>query len=144
ALAYLQVTALGRAGEPELRTVFYFSAGTVTVGAGATLILHASGIGSWHPHEGHGLALLVGVGLLATAAQLLLTRAYAYGKPLVNASLQYLGIVYAAGFGVLLFGDHLTLGGIAGIVCIIIAGLAATLLRTRATPIDTQHSVNES
>ena len=32
ALAYLQVSALGRAGEPETRTVFYFSLGTTLVG----------------------------------------------------------------------------------------------------------------
>lgn len=32
ALAYLQVTALGKAGEPEKeRTVFYFSVGTTVV-----------------------------------------------------------------------------------------------------------------
>ena len=33
ALAYLQVTALGRAGEPELRVVFYFSCGGALAGA---------------------------------------------------------------------------------------------------------------
>jgi S-adenosylmethionine uptake transporter len=33
ALAYMQVTALGKAGEPEERTVFYFSVGTALVGA---------------------------------------------------------------------------------------------------------------
>src|SRR5450830_1724352 len=32
ALAYLQVTALGKAGEPEGRTVFYFSVGTTLAG----------------------------------------------------------------------------------------------------------------
>jgi drug/metabolite transporter (DMT)-like permease len=33
AMAYLQVTALGRAGEPELRVVFYFSFGGMLAGA---------------------------------------------------------------------------------------------------------------
>ncbi len=33
AMAYMQVTALGKAGEPETRTVFYFSLGTIAVGA---------------------------------------------------------------------------------------------------------------
>ena len=32
ALAYLQVTALGKVGEPESRTVFYFSVGTTVAG----------------------------------------------------------------------------------------------------------------
>ena len=33
AMAYLQVTALGRAGEPEYRVVFYFSIGGMAAGA---------------------------------------------------------------------------------------------------------------
>ena len=33
AMAYLQVTALGRAGEPEVRIVFYFSLGGLLAGA---------------------------------------------------------------------------------------------------------------
>ena len=33
ATAYLQVTALGRIGEPEYRIVFYFSLGGVAAGA---------------------------------------------------------------------------------------------------------------
>jgi len=84
------------------------------------------------------------VGLLATTAQWLMTRAYGRGKTLVNASLQYLGIVFSALYGVLLFKDALGASALLGIALIIAAGLAATLLRTRSTPIDSQHSVSES
>src|SRR6185436_11595663 len=90
AMAYLQVTSLGRAGEPEFRIVFYFSMGGVVAGALTTIVSH----GGWHDHTWTGAALLLAVGVLATAAQLLMTRAYGTGKPLVNASLQYLGIVF--------------------------------------------------
>ncbi|RZI94102.1 MAG: EamA family transporter, partial [Rubrivivax sp.] len=38
AMAYLQVTALGRAGEPELRVVFYFSVGGCLAGAVITAV----------------------------------------------------------------------------------------------------------
>jgi drug/metabolite transporter (DMT)-like permease len=55
-----------------------------------------------------GVALLLAVGVLATTAQVMMTRAYAIGKPLVNASLQYLGIAFSFGYGVLLFNDALT------------------------------------
>ena len=44
AIAYLQVTALGRAGEPENRIVFYFSLGGVAAGRAAHAVdrrLHA-------------------------------------------------------------------------------------------------------
>ena len=140
AMAYLQVTSLGRAGEPEYRIVFYFSMGGVVAGALTTIASH----GGWHRHTWTGAALLLAVGVLATAAQLLMTRAYGTGKPLVNASLQYLGIVFSALYGVLLFGDRLGLASWIGILLIVGAGLGATLLRARNTPKDAQHSVQES
>lgn len=128
ATAYLQVTALGRAGEPEYRTVFYFSLGGMA--AGGVLALAMGGL---QTHTLKGAALLVAVGLLATTAQLLMTRAYATGRTLVNASLQYLGIAFAFGYGVLLFDDPVTWMALAGMVLIVGAGVAATLLRTKVT-----------
>jgi drug/metabolite transporter (DMT)-like permease len=125
ALAYLQVTALGRAGEPEERIVFYFSLGGLMVGALWMAINGASA------HTPRGLALLLAIGLLATLAQIMMTRAYRIGRTLVNACLQYLGIVFAFVFGVLLFNDPVTAFALAGMMLIVGAGLAATLLRTR-------------
>jgi S-adenosylmethionine uptake transporter len=128
ATAYLQVGALGRAGEPEGRIVFYFSAGGVVAGA---LI---SCITGWHALDWPGLGLLLSVGVLATVAQLMLTRAYATGRPLVNASLQYLGIAFSFLYGVWLFGDRITWMAVAGMLMIVAAGVRATLLRARAVP----------
>ena len=130
AMAYLQVTALGRAGEPELRVVFYFSMGGAVAGAGITAIAE----GGLHDHTLKGAALLLAVGLLATTAQVLMTRAYAIGRPLVNACLQYLGIVFSFAYGMLLFKDPLTLSATVGMLFIIAAGLAATLLRSKVAP----------
>ena len=138
ATAYLQVTALGRAGEPEYRIVFYFSIGGVCAGA---LSLLWSGL---HGHTWRGAALLLGVGLLATAAQLLMTRAYATGRTLVNASLQYLGIAFSFAYGVLLFDDRVTWMALAGMGLIVVAGLCATLLRSHTTPPDTVNAPLES
>ncbi len=132
ALAYLQVTALGRAGEPEERIVFYFSVGGLAAGALWMLVRGAS------VHTPRGLMLLLAIGLLATVAQMMMTRAYRIGRTLANASLQYLGIVFAFVFGVLLFDDVVTLSAVTGMVLIVGAGLYATLLRARrqepATP----------
>ncbi len=127
ALAYLQVTALGRAGEPEERIVFYFSIGGLAAGALWMLVRGAS------EHTPRGLALLLAIGLLATVAQMMMTRAYRIGRTLANASLQYLGIVFSFVFGVLLFDDAVTLSAVAGMVLIVGAGLYATLLRVRDT-----------
>lgn len=126
ALAYLQVTSLGRLGEPGYRIVFYFSLGGVVAGLGIALLG-----GGLRPLSATGAALLLAIGLLATTAQLMLTRAYAIGGTLANAALQYTGIVFAFVYGALLFGEHITPMALAGIVLIAAAGLAATLLRAR-------------
>ena len=124
ALAYLQVATLGRAGEPELRVVFYFSIGGLVAGVAMSLLQ------GWHAHHTLvGFALLAATGVFATAAQVLMTRAYAIGKPLSNASLQYLGIAFSFVFGIGLFHDPLTWMAVGGMVLIVGAGLAAARLR---------------
>ncbi|MDH5338160.1 MAG: DMT family transporter [Rubrivivax sp.] len=126
ALAYLQVTALGRTGEPGYRIVFYFSAlGSV---AGFAIAL-AAGL---HGHSWRGASLLLAVGLLATTAQLMMTRAYAVGRTLSNAALQYTGIGFATAYGALWFDERLTPTALAGVGLIAAAGLSANLLRQRA------------
>jgi drug/metabolite transporter (DMT)-like permease len=122
ALAYLQVTTLGRRGEPETRIVFYFALGGVLAGAVSMLWTGFS------RHSGYGAALLLAVGLLATAAQLMITRAFAIGSTLANAGLQYSGILFAVFYGVLLFDEHLSWMAIAGMLLIVAAGLASTVL----------------
>jgi len=137
AMAYLQVSALGRVGEPEERVVFYFSLAGVVAGAGVAAIS-----GGLSVHTPRGLALLLGIGVSATAAQWMMTRAYAIGTALSNAALQYLGIVFAFVMGVWLFNDPVTAMALAGMALIIAAGLAATLLRSRAQRPD--HSPNDT
>ena len=126
ATAYLSVTALGRVGEPEYRIVFYFSVGGIAAGA---LTLLWTGM---HAHTWHGAGLLLAVGVLATAAQFMMTRAYATGRTLVNASLQYLGIAWSFGYGVVLFDDHVTAMALSGMLLIVVAGIAATRLSSRS------------
>jgi len=124
ALAYLQVTTLGRVGEPEIRVVFYFSIGGFVTGLAISLLQ------GWHAHHTlTGFLLLIATGATATTAQVLMTRAYAIGKPLSNASLQYLGIVFSFVYGIVLFRDPLTWPAVGGMVLIVGAGLAASRLR---------------
>jgi drug/metabolite transporter (DMT)-like permease len=123
ALSYLQVAALGRAGEPDTRIVFYFSVAGVLGGAAL------SAAGRWHALAWPGLGWLLAVGVLSTVAQLLLTRAYALGPALVTASLQYLGIAFSFLYGVALFGDAIGWHGLLGIILIVAAGIVATRMR---------------
>ena len=135
AMAYLQVTALGRAGEPAYRIVFYFSLGGVAAGA-----LAAPLTGGLHAHTAPGVALLLAVGILATLAQAAITRAYGTGTTLVVASLQYTGIAWSFLFGVLWFDDPVTPLAIAGTALIAGAGIAATRLRGTGPAADAAHS----
>ena len=128
ALAYLQVAALSRAGEPESRTVFYFSLGAALAGFVGMLF---SGFSAWHWPSA---LWLLPIGLLAVLGQLCMTRAYAQGATMVVANLQYAGIVFAALFSITLFGDRLPLIGWLGMGLIVASGVAATALRARAVP----------
>lgn len=53
---------------------------------------------------------------------------------MIVANLQYCGIIFAALFGQLLFGDRIQLIGWAGMATIIASGIVATFLRARALP----------
>jgi len=128
AAGYLQVAALGRAGEPESRIVFYFSVGGIVGGAAL------SNLTGWHAHTWSSAGLLLAVGVLATAAQLMLTRAFTRGRTLVNASLQYLGIGFSFLYGVALFDERVTWTAAVGMLLIVAAGVFATALRTPTAP----------
>jgi S-adenosylmethionine uptake transporter len=126
AAAYLQVTALGRVGEPGERVVFFFSATGVVFGA--TIALSTGGL---HDHTARGLALLAAIGGLATLAQWMITLAYGSGATMGIAVLQYLGIVFSYVLGIVVFEERLTLLSGLGVLLIVGAGVAATLLSPR-------------
>jgi S-adenosylmethionine uptake transporter len=128
AFAYLQVMALGKLGEPESRTVFYFAVGSAVAGAAGMLF---TGLSPWD--WTHALWLLP-VGLLASLGQVCMTRAYSQGATLVVANLQYSGIVFGAFYSLLLFGDQIPTVGWIGMALIVGSGIAATVLRSREAP----------
>jgi S-adenosylmethionine uptake transporter len=128
AFAYMQVMALGRIGEPETRTVFYFATGTLVAGA---IGMGFAGVSEW---DWEFAIWLIPVGVFASLGQLCMTRAYSQGATLVVANLQYSGIVFAALYSLFLFGDDIPMLGWAGMALIVASGIAATLLRARAAP----------
>ena len=128
ALAYIQVTALGRVGEPEERTVFYFALGSA-LGGGIGVMF--TGLSEWNSQAA---VWLLPIGVLASIGQWCMTRAYSQGSTLVAANLQYSGIVFAALYSLLLFGDQIPLLGWLGMLVIVASGVVATVLRTEALP----------
>ena len=126
-MAYFSVRELGARGEPEMRTVFYFSL-VSSVGAGAWLLfsnIHAIDLRS-------GL-LLLGVAGFATVAQLAMTRAFTRGKTLMSAALAYSTVIFSSLFGMAFWGEVLDASAWAAIGLIILSGVAATHF-SRANP----------
>ena len=123
-VAYLNVKQLAMIGEPDTRTVLYFSL-IASLGSGVWMLF-----GTVHAITLEGFAILLGLGSSATLAQLAMTRAYRTGRTLVVGSLAYSTIVFASLFGMLLWDETLSLGSWLGMAFIIASGV----LSLRLTP----------
>ncbi len=126
ALAYLQVAHLGKAGEPDIRIVFYFALGSFVTGLVATLFTGFSTPG-WSAFK-----WVLPIGITATAGQLMLTRAYSKGSTLLVANLQYAGIVFSCILGVWIFNEQLSSTAWLGILLVIAGGIGASYSRLSA------------
>lgn len=120
-VAYLNVRRLGELGEPEWRTVFYFSA-LAALGGLPWLLASAS----FHAVDLRGWLLLLGVGGFGALAQLCMTAAYKRGKTLVAASLAYSTVVFSSAFGMFLWDEVLPWTGWLGVILVVASGLLAT------------------
>ena len=121
-VAFLNVKQLGIFGEPDTRTVFYFSL-IATLGSGAWMLF-----GTLHAITLPGLAILLGLGGSATLAQIAMTRAYRTGNTLVAGSLSYSTIVFASLFGILMWNEVLPLSSWLGMAFIIGGGVLSLRL----------------
>lgn len=128
-MAYFSVRELGSRGEPETRTVFYFAL-VSSLCAGVWLLFT-----DWHAVDRESAAWLLGVGTLATLAQLAMTRAYARGKTLMAAALAYSTVIFSSLFGVLVWGEGLDGSALLAMLLIILSGIAATHF-SRASPVE--------
>jgi drug/metabolite transporter (DMT)-like permease len=129
-LGYMQIGALGKAGEPATRTVLYFSVVNAVIGA-AWMPFAGSAAGSWS-----AAPWLVLVGVFASLTQWCMARAYAKSpnaaSTLMIANLQYSGLLFSALLGIVVFAEDIPLLGWLGIATIICSGIAATAIRMRA------------
>lgn len=126
-LAYVSLRELGRAGEPEVRTVFWFSTMTASIGLAWALL------GEIHAPDLRELATLLGVGLFGGLAQLAMTRSYRYGRIVVSANLSYATVVFASLFGMLLWNEHMPASSWAAIG-LIVAGAITVSFTTSSPP----------
>lgn len=120
AVAMMQVRQLGRAGEPEWRTVMIFSS-CVCLSSAVGLWLQG-----WNMLSLRAWLALMGLGLSGLVGQLAMTRAFGMGKALLTAALQYTTIIFAAVIGFIFWGDFPDLIAWVGMALIISAGLIST------------------
>lgn len=124
-VAYLNVKQLAMLGEPDARTVFYFTL-TATLCSGVAMLA-----GTVHPVTANNLWLLAGLGSTATLAQLAMTRAYRVGRTLVVGSLAYVTIVFASLLGMAIWHETLTPAAWLGMALIIASGVLSLAFSPR-------------
>lgn len=120
-LAYISLRELGRKGESEVRTVFWFSLMTTAVGLAWSLS------GELHTPTPRQLATLLGVGLFGGLAQLAMTRSYRYGRTVVSANLSYATVVFASLFGMLLWDERMPASSWLAIALIVTGAIVVSL-----------------
>jgi len=124
AFAYIHVRRLGRLGEPEWRTVFWFA---VVCALGASLLTSLDG--GWHvPAASEHVGLLLGVGLFATLGQLAMTRAYRKGDTVVVAAFAYSTVVFGGILDTLIFDMAMPISAWIGMLITVLAGIQAARL----------------
>ncbi|HYA38643.1 MAG TPA: DMT family transporter [Candidatus Methylomirabilis sp.] len=128
ALAMTSIRELTRS-EPTLRIVFYFSA----VG---TVVSAMPLAWSWQAPEPGLWMLLVGMGIVGSLGQLLLTRAYSYAPAAHVGPFSYSTVVFAAGVGWLFWGEVPDALSFVGAVLVCLAGiLTIRIAGKRAIPL---------
>ncbi|MFP5460121.1 MAG: DMT family transporter [Gammaproteobacteria bacterium] len=121
AVVYLQVRTLSRLGEPDWVVVFWFAVTNIVFGAIAATVTTG-----WHPLEWRNVGPLLLIGALASAGQMMMTRAFGRGRTLLTANLQYLGVIFATVIGWMVFDDRFEWIEFAGILLIVVSGAVAT------------------
>jgi drug/metabolite transporter (DMT)-like permease len=122
-LAGLGVRQLGKLGEAEWRTVYFFSL-TCSLG-GLVWVLAGSG---FHAVDIRGFWLILGMGASGLVAQNAMTCAFKRGKTLLVANLQYTTVMFASLFGFLLWGEHLSLMAWVGAILIISSNVLMSVI----------------
>lgn len=114
--------------EPAWRIVFYFSL-TCTAVSAIPLVW------SWQTPPPELWLLLAAVGALASLAQLLFTRAYAYGPAAQVGPFGYSTVVFAAIAGGVLWGEVLDLLSLTGAVLVCLGGILVIRIASTSTSV---------
>lgn len=124
-LAAVAFTAVRRlsATEPPLRIVFYFT--LISTAISAVPLAWA-----WEGISGSALLLLVGVGVLATVSQVVMSEAYRAAPVGAISPFSYTAIVFSAGLAWLVWSEPVDRYALCGALLIFVSGVL-TLRRAR-------------
>jgi S-adenosylmethionine uptake transporter len=128
--AYLQIKFLGAQGEPEWRTVFFFSLASTLTGALACLFQGLEVL----PQSTSALVLLLGIGLTGAAGQLAMTRAFSRGSTWLSASLQYATVLFSVLLGETIWHERIDPLAFIGICLIILCGTLSSWVTAKKKP----------
>jgi len=120
-LAYNFVRKLKDSDHP-LVVVLYFPMVTVPI-IGSYTVFH------WVTPDATEWLILVAIGLVVTAAQVYMTKAYQMEKAANVSNFNYVGTVFAIAFGYLLFGETIDLMAYGGIALILFGVLMSSRFR---------------
>lgn len=116
ALSMVAIRRMGEVGESNVVIVAWFSIGGTVVAGALTLFV-------WVTPGLEQFLCLVGVGLVSTLAQLLMTEAYRRGETTLVAPFEYTGIVWTSLIGLAVWGERPAPTMLAGVAILIASGL---------------------
>ncbi|MES2821435.1 MAG: DMT family transporter [Pseudomonadota bacterium] len=121
ALAFVSIREMSNS-EPAFRIVFYFSLFSALLSAVPLAW-------AWQPLQPHDLWLLMGIGLLATTSQIIMSKAYGLAPPGLIGPFAYLAIVFAGLIAWLRWGEIPSLTSLLGAALIVAASLLSITRR---------------
>ncbi len=137
ALAYLMVARSGRSNAPRT-IVFYFCLVGIVLHLG-----YFTQYGSSWPRNREFWAWAVGSGIMATSAQLYMTRAYQQAPAALLSAVGYTGPMFSLAWSILLFGQVPDRTALIGCALILIGGVALPLLSSIRRTGSTGSSANQ-
>jgi drug/metabolite transporter (DMT)-like permease len=116
AIAMIAIRRMGELGESNVVIVAWFSIGGTVLAGALTLF-------AWVTPTAQQFAILVGVGLVSTLAQLLMTEAYRRGEASIVAPFEYTGILWTGLIGLVIWDERPAPTMLAGVAILVASGL---------------------
>lgn len=124
-IAYNMIRKL-KTSEHPLVIIFYFPLVTLPI-VGIYSIFH------WVQPHGVEWIILLAIGVLTQIAQYYMTKSYQSEELAKVSNLSFIGIIYALGFGYVLFGETFNLQTYLGMTCVLVGVVLNVIYKNRKT-----------